>query len=418
MKTFFIKTFGCKVNGCDSEEISSELICNGWDISCSPLGSDLIVFNSCAVTAESVRKCRQAIRKFKKCSPNSLIIVTGCAVKFLQNNNMEEIDFLLEKPQRKIFYKKILQFLNLKKRNKSAPDFLRKNDGFNHDFSIFSSKRTRAFLKVEDGCNNFCSYCIIPYVRGSVIKSKPLSEIEKEINALYLKNYREIVISGINLCAVGSDLDFNLMDVIDIVRKKFSRIRLGSLDPSYFIKNKEQLCALLERKEICPSFHLSLQSGSDEILSRMNRKYNVEDYMEITEKIKKKISCSTITTDLIVGFPGETEKNFEESLLIIKKLNFIKVNVFPFSARENTVAYSFENKIDAQTKNRRKKKAIELSEKISEKEIGKFKNKYFNVLFESKINNEIYTGYSENYIKMHKESQKDLCGEILRIRFC
>ncbi|GMB10778.1 MAG: tRNA (N(6)-L-threonylcarbamoyladenosine(37)-C(2))-methylthiotransferase MtaB [Candidatus Improbicoccus devescovinae] len=402
---FFIKTLGCKVNNCDSDIIIKNLVLNKLININNIKLADIIIINSCAVTAESVRKTRQVIRKYRRMAPEAVIVLTGCSADIIkkEDNNeiLTKIDIIISNFEKF----NILKILKNHKILGNYPVFLEDINKLN------INTRSRAFLKIEEGCENFCSYCIIPYLRGPV-KSKSLEDIQKEAYELKLNNFTEIVLVGINLCAYGTDININLIDAIEVVNKFFSRIRLGSLDPYFFIDNNQKNNFFLEyitkNKNICPSFHLSLQSGSNKILEKMNRKYTRENYIKITEKIKNNIPNSTITTDVIIGFPGETEEDFKKTVEIIEYCNFLKVNVFPFSARIGTAAYSLDNKIDEQTKKIRVKKILEISDIKSRLEINKFINQEFNVMFEKTVSENIYSGYTENYIKIHKYSAENL----------
>ena len=396
MKSFFIYTLGCKVNNCDSNKITSILVSFGFKISDSEK-ADIIIINSCAVTNESVRKTRQNINKFKKINKNCFLILTGCAIileQFLSNKN---IDLVCNK-------KKLINKI------KEKFGIFEQNTEINF---INNSERTRAFIKIEDGCENFCSYCIIPFARGK-IKSKNLDEVDFECKKLFNYGFKEFVLTGINLGKYGQDLNLNLIDAIKIARKYCKRIRLSSLEPD--VLNKKFIDNLCLFDEICPSFHLSLQSGSDRILKLMNRKYNIDFYLELINYIKNKFKNATFSTDIIIGYPGETDEDFENTLKIIKKIGFIKVNVFPFSPRPFTKAYNL-NQIDFKLKKYRVKKAIEFSELISKKVISNFIGESFEVLFENKEKNNIFSGYSRNYIKIKYKSDENLCGKIKKVIF-
>ena len=396
MKSFFIYTLGCKVNNCDSNKIASILVSFGFEISDSEK-ADIIIVNSCAVTSESVRKTRQNINKFKKINKNCCLILTGCAVILEQFLNNKNIDLICDKK-------------NLINKIKEKFGIFEQNTETNF---INNSERTRAFIKIEDGCDNFCSYCIIPFARGK-IKSKNLEEIDFECKKLFDYGFKEFVLTGINLGRYGQDLNLNLIDAITVVRKYCKRIRLSSLEPD--VLNKKFIDNLCLFDEVCHSFHLSLQSGSDRILKLMNRKYNINFYLELINYIKNKFKNATFSTDVIVGYPGETDEDFENTLEIIKKIGFIKVNVFPFSTRPFTKTYNL-NQIDSKLKKYRVKKAIEFSELMSKKVISNFIGESFEVLFENKEKNNIFSGYSRNYIKIKCKSEENLCGKIKKVIF-
>lgn len=396
MKNFFIYTLGCKVNSCDSNKIADVLVSYGFLLSNSE-EADIVVVNSCAVTSESVRKTRQNINKFKKINKNCFLILTGCAVILEQFLNNKNIDLICDKK-------------NLINKIKEKFGIFEQNTEINF---INDSERTRAFIKIEDGCENFCSYCIIPFARGK-IKSKNLDEIDFECRKLFDYGFKEFVLTGINLGRYGQDLNLNLIDAIKVARKYCKRIRLSSLEPD--VLNKKFIDNLCSFDEVCPSFHLSLQSGSDKILKLMNRKYNINFYLELINYIKNKFKNATFSTDIIIGYPGETDEDFENTLEIIKKIGFIKVNVFPFSPRPFTKAYNL-NQIDSKLKKYRVKKAIEFSELMSKKVISNFIGESFEVLFENKEKNNIFSGYSRNYIKIKYKSDENLFGKIKKVIF-
>ena len=392
---FYIHTLGCKVNAYDSDEFSKNLIMHGFQLVSQVDRADIVVINSCAVTSESVRKTRQYINKFRKANKNAFIILTGCASildEFKKNDSINEI----------VHRDRVVQFI------------LNKFEVQNSKIqNLKFTSRTRAFLKIEDGCDNFCSYCIIPFTRGP-IKSKKLSDIEDESKYLRDQGFKEIILTGINLGKYGKDIDLNLLDAVNIVRKYFDRIRLSSLEPD--VINSNLIYQLSKFDEICPNFHLSLQSGSNNILKMMNRKYNIEDYLSTIDLMRKSFKNVTFTTDIIVGFPGETDEDFQLTLDAISEIRFIKVNVFPFSPRPFTRAESFKQ-ISPILKKERVKKAISHSEKIANDEILKFVGKEFTVLFEYKNSDNTYEGYTENYIRVKQHFDENVCGQIKEVIF-
>ena len=393
---FFIHTLGCKVNSCDSDEIARKLVSYGFQLEFRVDCVDVVIVNSCAVTSESVRKTRQYINKFKKINKNAFIILTGCASILDEFKINKSLNAIVDKSQ-------LVQFILDKFKEKEFYEFQDLN---------FTNK-TRAFLKIEDGCDNFCSYCIIPFTRGP-IKSKTLRNIDTESRSLKDRGFKEIILTGINLGKYGIDISKNLVDAINIVRKYFKRIRLSSLEPD--IVNENLISKLSEFDEICPNFHLSLQSGSNNVLKMMNRRYEIEDYFNIINLLREKIKNVTFTTDVIIGFPGESDKDFCDTLYAIDKIRFIKVNVFPFSPRPFTLAENLEQ-IPPSIKKERVTQAILYSEKVARKEILNFIGKEFDVLFEYKTKDGIYEGYTENYIRIKKQFSENVCGHIKRVIF-
>lgn len=396
MMNFFIHTLGCKVNSCDSDKLASVLLSDGL-LQSKCEYADIVIVNSCAVTSESVRKTRQSINRLKSINSNCFLILTGCAVILKQFFYNKNVDLICKKEH--LVYK-IREIFNILPGTKKL--------NFLGNF-----QKTRAFIEIEDGCENFCSYCIIPFSRGKIL-SKPLQEIDFECENLFNAGFREIVFTGINLGRYGQDIGLNLIDAIKIANKYFKRIRLSSLEPD--ILSHKMIDSLANFESLCPSFHLSLQSGSDKILKCMNRKYNSEFYLRLIECIKNKFENVTFTTDIIVGFPGETDEDFENTLKIIKNVGFVKVNVFPFSPRPFTSAQNMKQ-IDSELKKCRTKEAILFSESVAKKSILNFAGKPFEVLFESKEKESIFSGYSKNYIRVKYKSDENLCGKVKTVIF-
>ena len=372
MKAFII-TFGCKVNQYDSEVALTLLNKAGYGKAESIYNADIVIVNSCAVTQESVKKLKKSLNFVKKKNPNGIILLMGCVPQafpesegefknvdiFIGNSNKYNLVPIIEK-----FIKNRQRLVNVEKYNSGICSSLV------HEFS----KRTRAFIKIEDGCNRFCSYCIIPYARGRV-RSKTIDNILFEVKGLADNGYKEINLVGINLSSYGLDLGTNLSDVINKISEiqGIERIRLGSLEPD--LVTEKFLREISKNEKFCPQFHLSLQSGSNKILKAMHRLYTREDYINIVEKIRSMFKNATITTDLIVGFPGETENEFEESIDIIKKIKFLKIHIFPYSLRSGTVAAKMPGHIPKDIKNRRVKIAINEANNQTKLLLNNFLNK-------------------------------------------
>ncbi|BED92392.1 MAG: tRNA (N(6)-L-threonylcarbamoyladenosine(37)-C(2))-methylthiotransferase MtaB [Candidatus Paraimprobicoccus trichonymphae] len=410
---FFIITLGCKVNQCESDSIAQVLINNNYNISENLANSDIVILNSCTVTSESDRKTKQIIRKIKRLNQDCILVLTGCMTT--TENISDFVDVLVDNRDKKNIHEKILKFLISGEKN-----FVLKNE-FNVDIfdylPICSSIKThtRAFLKIQDGCNKFCSYCIVPYVRAKS-RSKNLDSVYQDSLKLAKLNYKEIVLTGVNLAAYGLDINTNLIEVIKKISNidQIKRLRLSSLGPEFFTKNNIE--KLSEFEKLCPHFHISLQSGSNKILKLMNRSYTKEFYLKAVEEIYKKIPNSTLTTDMIVGFPNETNEDFLESLKTIQEAGFLKVHIFQYSQRKGTRASNFKNQISKEIKSERTKKMFEVSRFEREKIMKLYKNKEMLVLFEKKSDEEIYEGYSENYIPTKIKSKKDICGKIIKTK--
>lgn len=413
---FFIVTFGCKVNQCESDNIRFSMVKKGYELSENIQSADIIIINSCTVTAESDRKLRQSINKIRKTNSDALIILTGCMPQAFPEKAKKilGVDIVIGNSE-KHGIPNILE--NYLKNRIKIFDVNNVNGVFEFEKSTFDSSihRSRAFLKIEDGCDRFCSYCIIPYARGRV-RSKKIGEIKKDILNLSSNGYKEIVLVGINLFSYGKDINADICDAVKIVADNpgIKRIRLGSLEPD--LVSDEIIEKLSCEKKLCPQFHLSLQSGSDKILKSMRRRYTSEDYLQLVKKLKDKFSNATFTTDLMVGFPGETEEDFEKSLQTIEKVQFLKVHVFPYSRRSGTLADKYLGQISKSVKTERVKKTIEFSEKISKMVLSGFIGKTMDVLFETKDAEGFYEGYTSNYIYVKVKSEKNLMGNIENVK--
>ena len=412
---FSIITFGCKVNQCESDNIRFSMIKNGYELSENIQNSDIIIINSCTVTAESDRKLRQTINRIKKTNPSGIIVLTGCMPQAFPEKakKLLGIDIVIGNSEKHEMVSVLKNYLRNKVKIFEINNI---NNVFKFEKATFDSRlqRSRAFLKIEDGCDRFCSYCIIPYARGRV-RSKNLEEIKKDIFNLSANGYKEIVLVGINLFSYGKDINSDICEAVKVVAENpdIKRIRLGSLEPD--LVSDEIIEKLSCEKKLCSQFHLSLQSGSDKILKSMRRRYTSEEYLKLIKKLRDEFPDATFTTDLMVGFPGETENDFEKSLEIIEKAEFLKVHVFPYSRRPGTLADKYLGQISKNVKTERVKKAIEFSEKISKMVLSKFIGKTLDVLFETKDENGFYEGYTSNYIYVKVKSDKDLIGNIERV---
>ncbi|MBQ6809207.1 MAG: tRNA (N(6)-L-threonylcarbamoyladenosine(37)-C(2))-methylthiotransferase MtaB [Clostridia bacterium] len=412
---FSIHTLGCKVNQYESEVVAEELEKRGHKKASQGEACDICFINTCAVTEESVRKSLQIIRRAKRLNPNAIIVSAGCAsqskdhrIRFeevcdivIGNKNKPEIPKLIEKyiAERK----KISSFTEIAEEKEFEP------------MTAITGERTRATLKVQDGCNNFCSYCIIPYVRGR-IRSKAFDLAVNEIKNLVEKScYKEIVLTGIHLDNYGKDLgNVTLMDLLEAAEKVegLERIRLSSLEPTFI--TKENVERMKKLTKICHHFHLSLQSGCDETLARMNRKYTTTDYENCVNLLRNAFEDTTITTDIIVGFPGETEEEFAKTMAFAKKIGFAKIHIFPFSERQGTAAAKMEGKLSAEIKNKRVHILNEIASETRKEFLKKTVGKTVSVLFETEKHGKLH-GYTPNYIEVIAEGPKDLCNKIANI---
>lgn len=408
---FKIYTLGCKVNQYESEYIRQIMSLNGYSYTEDDSATDIFIVNSCSVTAVSDSKCRKLLRRLKRINPDCILLLCGCMSQAFPRKyeNFEVCDIVIGNTTRGRIPDYINEFLINKKKIVDISEHDRTNEAFeNYTVSDFS-ERTRAFLKIEDGCDRFCSYCIIPYARGRV-RSKSLETLKNEVESLANSGYTELVLVGINLSKYGTDIGHNLCDAVECVAQNpiITRIRLGSLEPE--LLDEESILRLSKCEKFCPQFHLSLQSGCTETLKRMNRRYTNDEYAEIVERIRRNFSNSAITTDVMVGFPGETQEEFEESLDFVTEIGFAKVHVFPYSRRSGTVADRMSDQISKAVKEDRAAKMIYVTEKKRLEFLNSQVGLVSEVLFERLDKNGMFEGYTKNYTMV----SVPFCGEDLQ----
>lgn len=412
--TFNIITFGCKVNQCESENIKKSMTQSNFNFISEYERAKVVIINSCTVTGESDRKLRQMINRIKRVNKDCILILTGCMPQAEPDvaRDMENVDIVVGNADKAFIPEILNNYLEEHKRIVKI-DSIKNLVKFENVAVNHLQDRCRAFLKIQDGCNRFCSYCIIPYARGRV-RSKPLDEIKKDIEIMAKNNYKEVVLVGINLSSYGMDLGCDLFDAVNTISKVpgIERIRLGSLEPD--LMTDDLINKLSDEPKLCPQFHLSLQSGSDRVLKNMRRRYNRNEYLEVIRKLDTKFKNAVFTTDIMVGFPGETEEDFEDTLKIIDEAQFLKVHVFPYSPRPGTLAFSMRNQINGNVKSERVKKIIEKSEECSKIVLNKFLNDFDYVLYETIDKNGFYEGYTPNYIPVKSQCTEDIRGKIVR----
>ena len=415
MKTVFFFTLGCKVNQYESEAMEKIFLAAGYALAEDVSKADVVVVNTCAVTALSTQKSRQMIRRFIRVNPDALTVVIGC---YAQNSpdeisKIEGVDVIIGTSERT----KIVEIVE--KALADREKIMRVTNVENiSEFEELphTPQRTRAFLKIEDGCNNFCSYCIIPYVRGRV-RSRSLESIRAECEELADAGYREIVLTGIHIGAYGYDFK-NKITLADAVKTVLDaanpfRLRLGS------IESTEMTDALIDLMKsdsrICNHVHLPLQSGCDETLKAMRRPYTTKNFAALTERLVKEIPDISIGTDLIAGFPGESDKNFDETIDFIKSQPFSKIHVFPFSSREGTVAASMPNHVDAQIKKLRATRALEISASKEKSFAEKLIGRTFEIIAETEENGFI-DGLTKNYVRVYVPVNPQIkSGDIIKV---
>lgn len=418
MKKAALHNLGCKVNAYETEAMQHLLEEAGYEIVPFTQKADVYVINTCSVTNMADRKSRQMLHKAKKNNPDSIVVAAGCYVQTSEKEVLNDlsVDIVIGN-DRKHDLVRLLEEYSLDSVNDTVDDI---NDG-KHDFEeLFidqTKEHTRAFIKVQDGCNQFCSYCIIPYARGRV-RSRRFENVIAEVEGLAANGFKEVVLTGIHLSSYGVDFEeaTGLLELIQAVNavKGIERIRLGSLEPKIVTEHFASELSKLDK--ICPHFHLSLQSGCDATLKRMNRKYTTKEYERGCELLRKYFVHPAITTDVIVGFPGETEEEFEQTKAYLEHIHFYEMHIFKYSKRKGTRAAVMPDQIDEQIKAARSEKLIALGHDMS-KEFRKFYiGKNEEVLFEEKAvidDKEYFVGYTKEYVKVAKETDENLENQIV-----
>lgn len=418
MKKAALHNLGCKVNAYETEAMQHLLEEAGYEIVPFTQKADVYVINTCSVTNMADRKSRQMLHRAKKNNPDSIVVAAGCYVQTSEKEVLNDlsVDIVIGN-DRKHDLVRLLEEYSLDSVNDTVDDI---NDG-KHDFEeLFidqTKEHTRAFIKVQDGCNQFCSYCIIPYARGRV-RSRRFENVIAEVERLAANGFKEVVLTGIHLSSYGVDFEeaTGLLELIQAVNavKGIERIRLGSLEPKIVTEHFASELSKLDK--ICPHFHLSLQSGCDATLKRMNRKYTTKEYERGCELLRKYFVHPAITTDVIVGFPGETEEEFEQTKAYLEHIHFYEMHIFKYSKRKGTRAAVMPDQIDEQIKAARSEKLIALGHDMS-KEFRKFYiGKNEEVLFEEKAvigDKEYFVGYTKEYVKVAKKTDENLENQIV-----
>ena len=417
MKKVKFSTLGCKVNQYETEAMAELFVKNGYEIT-EDYNCDVFVLNTCTVTNLSDRKSRQQISKIRSENSDAIIAVVGCYSQVSPDEieNIEGVNVILGTKYRK-------EIVELCELAKSSNKIINKveNIGKNREFEELTinteHSMTRAYIKIQEGCSQFCSYCIIPYARGP-IRSRNIRDIVLEAKRLADNGFKEIVLTGIHIASYGKDLendDIGLIDVIEDIGQidKIKRIRLSSLEPR--IVDKQFLDRLSKVEQFCDHFHLSLQSGSDSILQSMNRKYDTDLYEKTINLIREYYPYAAITTDIIVGFPGETDEDFEKTLNFVDKIQFSKIHVFKYSNRKGTVASKMKNQVSGVVKKERSKLLIEKSKYYTDKFLDNMLNQPIKVLFESKNDDGYIKGYTTNYIRVKREYNPNLSNKIIDV---
>jgi len=413
LNTFYILNFGCKLNIYESESIGFLLTNNGYVQINNCDVADIVIINTCTVTAKADAKSRNTIRKVKRNNPDCCLIVCGCMVDTEKDilHNLHEIDVLIENKNKD----KIIQVIHDYNEGlfKQKPFLFQSDDDGTFNFNTFKmNNHSRAFIKIQDGCNNFCTYCKIPFARGRS-RSRDVNDILSDVMNIEKNGYQEIVITGINI----SDYNFNginLSGLLTIILEKTShfRIRLSSLEPQNIDTGFYEV---IKNNRICPHFHIALQHGSDSILSLMNRKYTADYFSEIIDKIRKSKPSSFISTDLILGFPGESEEDFEKTKQLLHSIRFSFVHIFSYSPRKGTTAYDMTPKVPERIRDQRVYEIGEINKIYHREYIHEFINKELNILIDATHIDKYQKGKSENYLDILVESDSLIRGHIYNV---
>lgn len=416
MKKAALHNLGCKVNAYETEAMQQMLEQSGYEIVGFTDKADVYIINTCTVTNIADRKSRQMLHKAKKMNPDAIVVATGCYVQASKDQVEldDSVDIIVGNNKKK----DIIRILNEYESNQELSHVIDINHTTEYEeLELESSlEHTRAIIKVQDGCNQFCSYCIIPYARGRV-RSRKISQVIDEVEKLSAKGFKEVVLTGIHLSSYGVDLEEeDLLSLVVAVSKVegIERIRLGSLEPRIITEKFASTLASL--KNMCPHFHLSLQSGCDETLKRMNRRYSAQEYYEKCMLLRKYFNNPAITTDVIVGFPGETEEEFNTTKEYVTKINFFEMHVFKYSKRQGTKAADMDEQVDEQIKNDRSAKLLAITKKQSDDYLNSQIGKELEVLIEEETQVDdvkYFVGHSKEYVKTLIKSEDNLENRIV-----
>ena len=416
MKVGFL-TLGCKVNQYETNGMIQRFKEHGYDIVEFDDKADIYIINTCTVTNMSDRKSRQFLRQAKKNNPDSVVVAVGCYVQVSKDEleQIPEINLCLGTNDKTQIVEFVEKYIDEKNKKEELDNIL--YDANFEDFgSVTYTEKTRAVIKVQDGCDRFCSYCIIPFARGKVRSRKPESVIQ-EIKEIAKSGIKEVVVTGIHVASYGRDFkeDYRLIDLLEEINKidGIERIRLGSIEP--LLITEDFMERLIKLEKVCHHFHLSIQSGCTETLKRMNRRYTAEEFEVIVERLRKYYQDVILTTDIIVGFPKESEEEFECTYEYLKKINFYKMHVFKYSPRKGTKASEMPEQIPGDIKEIRSKRLLELSDNNETRFLDSYIGKTVEVLFEECDEQGYYKGHTANYIMVKVKSEEDLSNKIVNV---
>ncbi len=423
MKTVAFITLGCKVNQYETNAMTQQFIEKGYEVVDHTKEADIYIVNTCTVTNMSDRKSRQMLRRVKELNKKAIVVVCGCYAQVAKEEleKIEEINLVLGNNEKKEIVEHIEKYIKSKNTEKQTIPEVQTEDVMNQkEFVEFGditfTEKTRAVIKIQDGCDRFCSYCIIPYARGRVRSRKP-EHILSEIQKIAKEGIKEVVITGIHIASYGKDFkqEYRLIDLLEEMNgiEGIERIRLGSIEP--LLITEEFVSRLEKLSKICHQFHLSLQSGCDETLKRMNRRYTTEEFKDITKLLRKTFEDAILTTDIIVGFPGESEEEFEKTYAFLEEIKFYKMHVFKYSPRKGTKAAVMPNQIDGNKKEERSKRLIELSNKNEKTYNQQYIGKEVEVLFEEEKDG-VWQGHTKNYILAHYKTEENLENKMIKLQ--
>ena len=421
MKSVALRNLGCKVNSYEMDVMQQRLQDRGYKIVPFDAAADIYIINTCTVTNIADRKSRQMIHRARRCNPDAVVVAVGCYVQTAAGEALEDgtVDIAVGNNRKKDIVSIIEEYLKTREQPRVEKIDINNTREYEEMQLTRTAEHTRAYIKIQDGCNQFCSYCIIPYARGRV-RSRAEEDILQEVRGIVAAGYREIVLTGIHISSYG--LDRGGPELLQLIRKLheidgLKRIRLGSLEPRIVTEQfARQLSAL---PGLCPHFHLSLQSGSDAVLGRMNRHYTAGEYFQTTEILRNCFRDPAITTDVIVGFPGETEEEFRETEAFVRKVNFYEMHIFKYSRRQGTRAAMMEGQLTEAEKGRRSAVLAQAEEEMSRSYRAGWLNRETGVLFEEKkqvAGGTYWIGHTPQYVKVAMEAGEnaDLSGQIVR----
>lgn len=410
--TFIVYTLGCKVNSCESAAVTEAMLAAGFEKAGVIGAPDICIVNSCAVTGMSVKKARQHISHRRSENPDSVIVLCGCFPQsYPEEAAQTDADIIIGNAKKADIARLICEYLEKRTRTVCVQPLSREFDELASGTDL---DRTRAFIKIEDGCDRFCTYCIIPTARGRV-RSRPLDKITEQARLAAESGHKEVVLTGINLSCYGEDIGVTLGDAVsaaDVVG--IERIRLGSLEPE--MMTDAEIEKLLKTPKLCPHFHLSLQSGSDTVLKRMRRRYDTSLYKDVCERLREKFQNCSITTDIMVGFAGETDEEFAESMAFAREIGFAKVHVFPYSIRKGTLAAMYDDHVLPHIKSVRAKQMTELAKQLEREYLKKQIGREYTVLIEKPQSAEYSNGFTESYIPVRIYGKQIERHSLVRVR--